>query len=280
MSDTEGETLPEGWASVPLGEMGRWGGGGTPSRSNSAFWEGGTVPWVSPKDMKSEFITGSIEQVTERALSETRLQIFPAGTLLFVVRGMILARSFPVGLTTKPVAINQDMRSLIPCKAVAPEYLLRVLQHQGMRVLFEVKEATHGTLRLETEILQSWPIPIAPFDEQLRIVERLREAFKLIRSASGHLKAASLALLEAKGVNLSTGINRLGQSVLEKAFRGELVITEAELARRENRSYEPASELLARLKTSVNGETKRARGRKSSERASESEGGMLEFMEG
>jgi type I restriction enzyme S subunit len=35
--------------------------------------------------------------------------------------------------------------------------------------------------------------------------------------------------------------------VLAKAYRGELVPTEAELARRENRSYEPASELLARI---------------------------------
>jgi len=41
---------------------------------------------------------------------------------------------------------------------------------------------------------------------------------------------------------------RLTQTILTKAFRGELVPTEAELARRENRSYEPASELLARVK--------------------------------
>lgn len=277
--DAESESLPEGWAVVPLGELGRWGGGGTPSRSNQAFWDGGAVPWVSPKDMKSEFIVGSVERVTERALAESRLQLFPAGTLLFVVRGMILARAFPVGLTTTPVAINQDIRALIPCEAVAPEYLLRVLQHQGMRVLFEVKEATHGTLRLESETLQAWPIPVAPLKEQLRITERLREAFKLIRSASGHLRAASFSLLESKAASLSTGINRLSQAVLEKAFKGELVPTEAELARQENRSYEPATELLARLKTSVNGETKRPRSRKSSKHQSASDKNTLGFME-
>jgi type I restriction enzyme S subunit len=41
---------------------------------------------------------------------------------------------------------------------------------------------------------------------------------------------------------------KLIQAILAKAFRGELVPTEAELARREGRSYEPASELLARIK--------------------------------
>ncbi len=41
---------------------------------------------------------------------------------------------------------------------------------------------------------------------------------------------------------------RLTQAILTDAFRGELVPTEAELARREGRSYEPAYELLARIK--------------------------------
>ena len=41
---------------------------------------------------------------------------------------------------------------------------------------------------------------------------------------------------------------KLTQAVLAKAFRGELVPTEAELARREGRSYEPASVLLDRIR--------------------------------
>jgi type I restriction enzyme, S subunit len=40
----------------------------------------------------------------------------------------------------------------------------------------------------------------------------------------------------------------LTQSILAKAFRGELVLTEAELARREGREYEPAAVLLERIK--------------------------------
>lgn len=41
--------------------------------------------------------------------------------------------------------------------------------------------------------------------------------------------------------------DKLTQAILAKAFRGELVPTEAELARRECRSYEPASALVARI---------------------------------
>ena len=43
-------------------------------------------------------------------------------------------------------------------------------------------------------------------------------------------------------------VEKLTQAILAKAFRGELVPTEAELARKEGRSYEPASVLLERIK--------------------------------
>jgi type I restriction enzyme S subunit len=41
--------LPAGWVWARLDALGQWTGGGTPSKSNHAFWEGGSIPWVSPK---------------------------------------------------------------------------------------------------------------------------------------------------------------------------------------------------------------------------------------
>ena len=43
--------------------------------------------------------------------------------------------------------------------------------------------------------------------------------------------------------------DNLTQAILAKAFRGERVPTKAELARREGRTYEPAFELLARIRS-------------------------------
>jgi type I restriction enzyme S subunit len=54
--------------------------------------------------------------------------------------------------------------------------------------------------------------------------------------------------IEARLTAARTAADQLTQAVLAKAFRGELVPTEAELARRENRTYEPANELLARVR--------------------------------
>ena len=58
----------EGWKLVPLGDLGRWSGGGTPSKSKKQFWDGGTIPWVSPKDMKTLVIRDSEDYITEEAV--------------------------------------------------------------------------------------------------------------------------------------------------------------------------------------------------------------------
>jgi type I restriction enzyme S subunit len=71
-------------------------------------------------------------------------------------------------------------------------------------------------------------------------------------------------VIQTQVANATVATDKLGQSILAKAFRGELVPTEAELARREGREYEPASALLERIKKERTNEPKPAkRGRKS-----------------
>jgi type I restriction enzyme S subunit len=80
------------------------------------------------------------------------------------------------------------------------------------------------------------PIPLPPVDEQHEIVQRLERLFMLADTIDKRVKDAARRA------------EKLTQSILTKAFRGELVPTEAELARREGREYEPASVLLERIK--------------------------------
>ena len=35
-----------------LADLGKWAGGKTPAMAEKSFWEGGTIPWISSKDMK------------------------------------------------------------------------------------------------------------------------------------------------------------------------------------------------------------------------------------
>jgi restriction endonuclease S subunit len=85
--------------------------------------------------------------------------------------------------------------------------------------------------------LQQMPLLLPPLAEQQEIVKRVSALF------------ARADAIEAKVAAARKRVDTLTQAVLAKAFRGELVPTEAELARREKRPYESASELLARVRT-------------------------------
>jgi hypothetical protein len=88
------DPLPDGWTYAALGVLGAWASGGTPSKSKPEYWSKGTYPWVSPKDMKADFLTDSQDHLTRLGAAE--LKIVAKDSILFVVRGMILAHTFPV----------------------------------------------------------------------------------------------------------------------------------------------------------------------------------------
>ncbi len=92
-----------------------------------------------------------------------------------------------------------------------------------------------GHQRISTGAVTGYPIPLPPTEERHEIVRRVEALFRLADAIETRVAAATLQA------------DKLTHSILAKAFRGELVPTEAELARREGREYESASALLARL---------------------------------
>jgi len=157
-----GDGLPSGWEAATLPDLCAVGGGATPSKTKSDYWGKG-LPWVSPKDMKVEHLFDSQDHVTELALNETRLPRIPSGSLLIVVRGMILIHSFPVATTQVDVAINQDMKSLTPFVPEMRPYLALALRGW----------------KLQSEKLFAFKIGIPPLAEQHRIVAKVDELMSL-----------------------------------------------------------------------------------------------------
>jgi type I restriction enzyme S subunit len=155
------------WETTTLGNVGRWFSGGTPSMSNEAFWRG-DIPWVSPKDMKVSRIHDSIDHVGPSAIGNgTRL--LPAGAILVVVRGMILAHSAPVARAERPVAFNQDIKGLIVSPEVDSNFVLWWLVAHEALLLSTTNEATHGTKRIPTDDLFKLGIGLPPLAEQATV---------------------------------------------------------------------------------------------------------------
>lgn len=187
--------LPSGWTWSVLPDLCAIAGGSTPSKSVASYWSG-DIPWVSPKDMKVAEISEAQDHVSSAAL-KGGLSLISPGSLLMVVRGMILAHSFPVAVTKVPVAINQDMKALTPYEPSVLPYLMLVCIGMKSEILGLVDRSTHGTCKLESPKVFALPIPIPPLAEQARIVARVDELMRLCDAleTKGRLAAEQHAYL-------------------------------------------------------------------------------------
>ena len=114
------------WMSVPLVECGTWVSGGTPSKSRADYW-GGDIPWISAKSMHDFIVAESEDRLTlEGARNGSRL--VPPRAVVFVVRGMSLATEFRVGVTSREVTINQDLKAILPRAGLSGALLGYALQ--------------------------------------------------------------------------------------------------------------------------------------------------------
>lgn len=222
--------LPEGWVEARLGDLGEWRGGGTPTKSNPGYWTNGTIPWVSPKDMKVDEIHTPEDSITVEAVAKSATSLVPAGSLLVVVRSGILNRTLPVAVSGAEVAVNQDIKALIPHGAVLPKFLIAYFHARESAILHGAAKSGTTVASIDLERLKSQSIPLPPLNEQRRIVARLEE----LTERTGAARAA----LEA----IPPLLDRFRQSVLAAAFRGDLTAD----WRAKNPDVEPASELLVR----------------------------------
>ncbi len=187
--ESDDEEFPANWLRVPLGKVGEWRGGGTPSKSRPEFWKG-DLPWVSPKDMKVQHIADAQDHISPAAVEGSSVRLIPPGSLLMVVRGMILARAFPVALTMCEVTINQDMKALLPSEPKTKDFLLVALRAFEPDVIAAIEHSSHGTCKLKTEFLQGFVMPLPPLAEQRRIVAKVEELMALVDEFETQLAAS------------------------------------------------------------------------------------------
>jgi type I restriction enzyme S subunit len=188
-----------------VNKVGKFASGGTPSKDRNDFWVG-DFPWVSPKDMKTPYISDALDHISEKVFEETNLKKMAAGHLLIVVRGMILAHTFPTAINTVPVSINQDMKAILPLEGLLVQYLKNCLDNMARQVLAIITTAGHGTKKFDTGVMMKVLIPIPPLP--------LQSQFAAIVTKVESLKskyAQSLASLE-----------NLYGSLSQCAFKGEL----------------------------------------------------------
>ena len=196
--------IPANWDAARLWRLCSTSSGATPSKENPAYWSG-EIPWVSAKDMKRRVIESSVDRITQQALDETGIRLINPPVVLIVVRGMILAHSFPVAVTSVPTTINQDIKAMRPIDDLDVSYFAWALDGLAPAILSTVVgEAAHGTRAIRMDQWRNFVIPIPPHHEQAVVTAFLdRETKKIdvlvakVREAIHRLNEFRTALISA-----------------------------------------------------------------------------------
>ena len=138
-------------------------GGGTPSKNNKDYFKG-SIPWVTPKDMKNVVINDSIDYITEAAIENSSAKLIPKKSVLMVIRSGILKKLLPVAINTVDVTINQDMKAFIPNDEVSAEYLLYFFITVQNVLLNNVRSVTADNI--EFNLIKTLGIPCPPIKLQ------------------------------------------------------------------------------------------------------------------
>ena len=207
-------------------------GGSTPSTDESDNFASPGIPWITPADLsgyRAKLISHGARDISEKGLASSSTRLMPAGTVLFSSRAPIGY----VAIAANPVTTNQGFKSFVLSTELLPDYVYYWL----IRAKDLLSQFASGTTFLEIsgKRAQQIPLPIAPLNEQRRIVGAIESVLPKLDAA--------VAALERVRANLK----RYRASILKAAVEGRLVPTEAELARKEGRDYEPASVLLDQI---------------------------------
>lgn len=187
----EGETQPRlrfpkfrqsrDWAHDSLGGIFDTTSGGTPSRSNSEYWDGG-IPWVTTTQVNSGVITEADEFISESGLKNSSAKLFPKGTVLIAMYGQGKTRG-RVAMLGIDAATNQACAAVLPIKKVDPPFAFFNLsgRYEELRRLSNSGGQENLSQGLIREIPFAYPLDKA---EQQRIVSCLQSLDALITAAT------------------------------------------------------------------------------------------------
>ena len=151
-------------------------GGGTPSKSHDEYYENGTIPWVSSKDVKSDVITDSQIHITQLGVDNSTARMVPENSVIMVIRSGILKHTLPVAINAVPVTVNQDLKVFIPNERIITRFLSVQFKMHEKDILSGVRAVTADNIEFNS--LKERLLIVPPIELQKQYVDFVEQVDK------------------------------------------------------------------------------------------------------
>lgn len=199
---------PKGWIWSNLTELAALESGHTPRKSVAEYWDGGDVPWISLQDIREahgKVINDTKFMPTMKGIDNSSARLLPKGTVCF-------SRDISVGYTTimgREMATTQHFANWVCNKELLNNfYLMYAYMASKDSLLLSGQGTTVKTIYMPA--LKTSMILLPPLEEQELIVTKIQNFFRMSE------------LIESQISAVQKRVNVLTQSILAKAFSGEL----------------------------------------------------------
>lgn len=181
--------LPSGWQWATINTLAEVGTGATPSRDNASYFHKGTISWVTSGETGQPFIEFTGQHVTELALSQTSLTVYPVGTLKVAMYGQGKTRGQVAELQIE-AATNQACAAIALVEPALPHR--RFIKLFFEKIYDEIRELSAGGAQPNLNLgkVKATVVPLPPLAEQARIVARVEELRRLCTDLRQRLAAA------------------------------------------------------------------------------------------
>ncbi len=233
IEDGDQDTLPSVWRYVRLGKLAERFDYGTSAKSNPS----GDVPVLRMGNIQGGKIDWSDLVYTSDNAEISAYSLAPRSVLFNRTNSPELVGKTAIYHGERPAIFAGYLIRIVNVPELDPEYLNICLNAPAARE-FCLQQKTDGVSQsnINAQKLALFELPFCSLLEQREIVRRVNQLLALATKIEKHVEGATKRA------------EKVTQSILGKAFRGDLVATEAELAGVEGRDYEPASVLLDRIK--------------------------------
>lgn len=172
--------------------------GSTPSRSNPEYFRG-EILWVTSGELKYKTITNTIEKITEQAVKDTNLKVYPPGTFFIAITGLEAEGTRgSCAVIGKEATTNQSCMAFEANKEIDTSYLFQYYLLHGKYISLYYSQGSKQQ-SLNNKIVAQIPIHVPPLPEQQKIAQILSsqdEKIEDIKNKLNKLKSLKASLMQ------------------------------------------------------------------------------------